>query len=133
MGGVEGVKHARSTPAENVFSRAEDSTTTRTVLSSEIRSNAAPYSRQNLIRIYGMCSPQGQSPSLDQSRPYNLNLLFIECIHGWSKTRNRGDGQRLCYKEFRLVLTNLNGPFEFNVEHVFGRKAHGEMLELRGI
>ena len=26
-----------------------------------------------------------------------------------------------------------NGPFELDVEHVLGRKAHGKMLELRGI
>jgi hypothetical protein len=53
-------RHARSTPAEKAFSRAEDRTTTRTELSSEIRSKAVPYSRQNLFR-------PGQSPSLDQS------------------------------------------------------------------
>jgi hypothetical protein len=43
--------YARSTPAENTFSTAEDRTTTRTVESSAILSKAAPYSRQNLFRI----------------------------------------------------------------------------------
>ena len=33
-----------------------------------------------------------------------------------------------CYSE-----TRKNEPFEFNVEHIFGWEAHGEVLELRGI
>jgi hypothetical protein len=41
--------HARSTPAENAFPKAEETTTTRTVGSSAIRSNAAPYSSQYLV------------------------------------------------------------------------------------
>jgi hypothetical protein len=40
--------YARSMPAENTLSFAEDRTTTRTVGSSAIQPKAAPYSRQNL-------------------------------------------------------------------------------------
>ena len=43
--------YARSMPAENTFSLAEDRTTTRTAGSSAIQSNAAPYSRQNLAHV----------------------------------------------------------------------------------
>ena len=43
--------YARSMPAENTFSLAEDRTTMRTVGSSAIQSNAAPYSRQNLAHV----------------------------------------------------------------------------------
>ena len=43
--------YARSMPAEKTFSLAEDRTTTRTVGSSAIQSNAAPYSRQNLAHV----------------------------------------------------------------------------------
>ena len=61
--------YARSTPAENAFSRAEERTTTRTVESSAIRSKAAPYSRQNLCKLFRIVHVKGQSVSIDRPRP----------------------------------------------------------------
>ena len=52
FGDTLGRLYARSMPAENTFSLAEDRTTTRTVGSSAIQSKAAPYSRQNLAQAH---------------------------------------------------------------------------------
>ena len=71
--------YARSTPAENAFSRAEERTTTRTVESSAIRSKAAPYSRQNLCKLFRIVHVRGQSRSIARAH----HVRFIECIHGW--------------------------------------------------
>ena len=76
--------HVRSTPAENVFSKAEDRTTTRTVGSSAIRSNAAPYSRQNLLHIFVHVTVN-RSPSQSIAC-----VRLVECIHRWPK-RERSD------------------------------------------
>ena len=101
---AEGVKeesYAQSTPAENVFSKAEDRTTTRTVSSSEIRSKAAPYSRQNLLFVVQNIFTSRSFPvsrSIDRAH----NVLFIKCIHGWSKRGTGGGINQYCcnYKEF---------------------------------
>ena len=70
--------HVRSTPAENAFSKAEDRTTTRTVGSSAIHSNAAPYSRQNLLHIFVHVTVN-HSPSQSIAC-----VRLVECIHRWS-------------------------------------------------
>jgi len=72
--------YARSMPAENTFSLAEDRTTTRTVGSSAMQSNAAPYSRQNLAHVNVI----NDSPfPLDRTRASLIHSLFIECVNGW--------------------------------------------------
>ena len=72
--------YVRSMPAENTFSLAEDRTTTRTVGSSAIQSNAAPYSRQNLVHVKVINDPPFP---LDRTRALHMYSLFIECVDGW--------------------------------------------------
>jgi hypothetical protein len=124
--------YARSMPAENTLSFAEDRTTTRTVGSSAIQSKAAPYSRQNLTQ-----RKKDTCKLAPRSRARAHHSLFIECVDGWPKWRSIDEfgRERTNYG----VLVNARGsrktnePVELDVEHVLGRKAQSEMLESRGV
>ena len=79
-------RNARSTPAENAFSRAEETTMTRTVGSSAIRSNAAPYSRQYLFscnRVVSTKDLASEKRSAASTTPSGGRLLSVHGVYAW--------------------------------------------------
>ena len=108
-------RNARSMPAENAFSRAEETTMTRTVGSSAIRSNAAPYSRQYLFscnRVVSTKDLASERRSAAALRPAEVAYSpFMAFTRGllWGSTAIRTNGwcgngrQDLTYLVLRVV------------------------------